>query len=75
MSTVLEKSLSEWIERDNIQFQHNLARIPIAAAILVSTDSRYETLLPFAPTMLRWLPLPLRRELVRIYSDGRIERV
>jgi hypothetical protein len=59
----------------NIQFQQNFARIPIAAAILISADNRYETLVPFAPTVLRWLSLPPVRQLVRIYSDGRIERV
>jgi hypothetical protein len=66
-------SFSAFVTVDqNIQFQQNLSSLPIAAAILVASDNRYETLTPFAPAVLKWLAGPLELRLVRIEADGRI---
>lgn len=56
----------------NIQFQQNLASLPLSAAILVAPNNRFETLAPYAPAVLRWLEQPPMRTLVRIEADGRI---
>jgi hypothetical protein len=59
----------------NIQFQQNLATLPLPAAIIVASDNRFETLAPYAPAVLDWLGRPLVCELVRIESPTRIIRV
>ena len=56
----------------NLQFQQNLAALPLPIAILVAPDNRYETLAPFSAAVLKWLAMPPVRELVRIEADGRI---
>jgi hypothetical protein len=58
----------------NVQFQQNLAALPMPVAIIIAEDNRYETLEPFAPTVLTWLSEPLKSELVRIEANGRIVR-
>jgi hypothetical protein len=59
----------------NVQFQQNLATLPLPVGIIVADDNRYETLAPYAPAILGWLSRPLERELVRIEADGQIVRV
>ena len=59
----------------NVQFQQNLATLPLPIAILVAPNNRFETLAPYAPTVLAWLSRPLVRELVRIEAPDRIVRV
>ena len=56
----------------NLQFQQNLAALPLAVGILVAPDNRLKTLAPYAPAVLGWLALPLLRELVRIEATGQI---
>ena len=59
----------------NVQFQQNLATLPLPMGIMVADDNRYATLAPYAPTVLDWLSRPLARELVRIEADGQMVRV
>lgn len=59
----------------NVQFQQNLATLPLPVGIMVATDNRYETLAPYAPTVLDWLSRPLARELVRIEANGQLVRI
>jgi hypothetical protein len=59
----------------NVQFQRNLATLPLPVGILVAPDNRFETLVPYAPAVLDWLSRPLVRELVRIEATGQIVRV
>jgi predicted nuclease of predicted toxin-antitoxin system len=39
----------------NLQFQQNLAALPIAVIVLAAPNNRYETLLPLMPGVLRAL--------------------
>jgi hypothetical protein len=59
----------------NVQFQQNLATLPLPVGIIVAPDNRFETLATYAPTVLDWLSRPLSRELVRIEATGQIIRV
>ena len=59
----------------NVQFQQNLAILPLPVAIIVAPDNRFETLAPYAPAVLDWLERPLICELVRIESPAQIARV
>ena len=59
----------------NVQFQQNLAALPLSAGIIAAPDNRFETLAPFAPAVLDWLARPLGCELVRIEANGQIVRV
>jgi hypothetical protein len=59
----------------NVQFQQNLAALPMPVAIMVAPDNRYETLAPYVPAALEWLGRPLVCELVRIESSMQIVRV
>lgn len=59
----------------NVQFQQNLATLPLPVEIMVAGDNRYETLAPYAPTVLDWLSRPLARELVRIERGGVLVRL
>jgi len=59
----------------NLQFQQNLAALPLPVVLLVAPDNRFETLAPYAPKLLEVLSQPLARELVRIESPDRVVRV
>jgi hypothetical protein len=59
----------------NVQFQQNLAALPLPVAIMVAPDNRFETLAPYASAVLDWLGRPLVCELVRIESPTQIIRV
>jgi hypothetical protein len=59
----------------NVQFQQNLATLPLPVGIMVAPNNRYETLAPYAPMVLDWLSRPLARELVRIEANGQLVRV
>jgi hypothetical protein len=59
----------------NVQFQQNLATLPLPVAIIVAPDNRFETLAPYAPAVLDWLGRPLICELTRLESPTRIRRV
>ena len=59
----------------NVQFQQNLATLPLPIAIIVVPDNRFLTLAPYAPTVLAWLGQPLVPELVRIESPMKIVHV
>lgn len=59
----------------NVQFQQNLATLPLPVGIIVAQDNRFETLAPYAPAILVWLSGPLVCELARIEATGQIVRV
>jgi hypothetical protein len=59
----------------NIQFQQNLASLPLPVVILVASDNRLATLTPYAPAVLQALSGPMTRELIRVESSGRISRI
>ncbi len=59
----------------NVQFQQNLAALPLPVGIIVAPNNRFETLVPYAPTVREWLSRPPARELVRIEATGPIVRV
>ena len=59
----------------NLQFQQNLSALPVPVIILVTSDNRFPTLEPFAPTVLRILEQPLVKELIRIESADRVIRL
>ena len=59
----------------NVEFQQNLAKLPLPIAIIVTPDNRLQTLAPYAPAVLDWLSRPLACELVRIISATQIVRV
>jgi len=59
----------------NVQFQQNLATIPLPVGVIVAPDNRFDTLAPYAPAVLDWLSRPLARELVRIEATGQIIRL
>jgi hypothetical protein len=59
----------------NVQFQQNLAALPLPVAIIVAPDNRFETLKPYVPAVLDWLVQPLTCELVRIETPTQIVRV
>lgn len=56
----------------NVQFQRNLATLPLPVGIIVAPDNRFETLAPYAPAVLEWLSGNPARELVRIEASGKI---
>lgn len=49
----------------NLQYQQNLAALPIAVAILIARDTRFESLQLPASDLLRQLPDLVPRSLVR----------
>jgi len=59
----------------NVQFQQNLATLPLPIAMIVAPNNRFETLAPYAPAVLDWLGRPLLCELVRIESPTQFIRV
>ena len=59
----------------NVQFQQNLAALPLPVVVLAAPDNRLETLTPYASTLLRVLEQPLARELIRIEGPDRIVRL
>ena len=59
----------------NVQFQQNLAALPLAVGIIAAADNRLETLAPFAPGVLESLSRPSAREMVRIEDTGEIVRI
>ncbi len=59
----------------NVQFQQNLATLPLPVGIIIAPNNRFETLAPYAPTVLHWLSAPIARELVRFEPTGQIVRV
>ena len=59
----------------NLQFQQNLAALPVPVIILVTSDNRLPTLEPFAPAVIRVLEQPIVRELIRIETVDRIVRL
>lgn len=56
----------------NVQFQQNLAGLPLAVIILVAANNRFESLAPFAARLNQLLGKPLARELLRVESSGRV---
>lgn len=59
----------------NLQFQQNLAALPLSAIVLIARNNRFETLRGYAPTVLKTLEnLPLR-SLLRIKGSGEVEIV
>lgn len=59
----------------NLQFQQNLAALPLPVVVLVAPDNRFATLAPYAPKLLEVLSQPLARELIRIESPERVVRL
>jgi len=59
----------------NVQYQQNLATLPLPVGVLVAPNNRFETLAPYAPAVLEWLSEPLAHELVRIEGNGQLTRV
>ena len=58
----------------NVQFQQSLKLLPLSVCILVAADNRFETLAPYANTVLHWLKEPHGKELVLIHEDGQLDR-
>jgi hypothetical protein len=56
----------------NVEFQQNLSTLPLAVGLIVAPNNRFETLEPYASTVLRWLSQALPREFVRIEASGKI---
>ncbi len=50
----------------NLQFQQNLAALPLAIIVLVAQDSRFETLRPLVANALSVIPNLAPRTLLRI---------
>ena len=50
----------------NLEFQQNLARLPLAVIVLIATDNRIETLRPLVPELLKVLDSIQPSDLVRI---------
>jgi len=59
----------------NVQFQQNLASLPLPVVVLVAPDNRFATLAPYASRLLEVLLQPLGRELIRIESPERVVRI
>jgi hypothetical protein len=59
----------------NVQFQHNLAALPLAVIILVCRSNRPEALRPYAPAVEQVLAGLSGRPMIRIEPDLRIEVV
>ena len=59
----------------NLQFQQNLASLPLPVVVLVAPDNRFATLAPYAPKLLEVLSQPLARELIRIESPEHVVRI
>jgi hypothetical protein len=59
----------------NVQFQQNLATLPLPMAIIVASDNRFETLLAYVPAILKWLTEPLPVERVHIETPTQVTRV
>lgn len=59
----------------NIQFQQNLLTLPLPVIIIAAPDNRFESIAPYAGTVLAILQRPLERELIRMESPERIVRL
>ncbi len=59
----------------NVQFQQNLATLPLPVAIIVAAENRLATLAPYTAAVLDWLSQPLVCELIPIESPTTIVRV
>lgn len=59
----------------NVQFQQNLASLPLPVIVLVAPDNRFATLAPYAAKLLEVLGQPLAREMIRIESAQRVVRL
>lgn len=59
----------------NVQFQQNLADLPLPVVVLVAADNRFATLAPYASKLLELFSQPLARELIRVESAQRVVRV
>jgi hypothetical protein len=59
----------------NVQFQQNLASLPLPVIVLVAPDNRFATLAPYASKLLELLLQPLARELIRVESTQSVVRV
>lgn len=58
---------AEWSGADrNLQYQQNLAALPVAVVVLVAHDNRLETLLPLVPKLLTCLATLVPNTLTRV---------
>jgi len=55
----------------NLQYQQNLAALPVAVVVLVAHDNRLETLLPLVPELLTCLAILAPNTLTRVGAEGR----
>ncbi len=58
-----------------LQFQQNLASLPMPVVILVVPNNRFETLVPLAQTVLQALLQIQGRQVLRITGPGQIQLV
>jgi hypothetical protein len=59
----------------NLQFQQNLASLPLPVLMLVTTENDRDALKPFGQSVLQVLAARSGRPLLRIHPDGRVETV
>lgn len=59
----------------NIQYQQNLAALPLPVIIFVSVSNRLDALIPFAPSLLAALQNVGSARLQRIEPDFRIVKI
>lgn len=50
----------------NLEFQQNLARLPLAVIVLIAVDNRIESLRPLVPELLEVLDSIQQNDLIRI---------
>lgn len=59
----------------NLEFQQNLAALPIRVVMMVSVDCRLPTIRRCVPTILSKIETLAAYSLARVYTDGRFEVV
>ena len=59
----------------NLEYQNNLRRLPLAVIVIVAEDNKLATLKPFVQTILIALTELNGTPLIRIHRDGRIEKI
>lgn len=58
-----------------MQFERNLGSLPVSVLIVVAPNNLFETIRRVEPFLSAALPSSAERVLIRLFLDGRIERV
>jgi predicted nuclease of predicted toxin-antitoxin system len=58
-----------------VQFETNLATIPLAVVIVDSVSNAYPELVPFAPHLMALIAAPLSKGIHILRADGRVDRI